>query len=129
MIYVVDSHALIWLLEGNDRLSTRAKSILVDPISRIVIPTMVLAEIGYLYAHKRVKTNVKNVLTGLASADNCTIYPLDERVVEYIPAILELHDGIIVATAIVYRDVLGEEVVVITNDKSIIESGLVPTVW
>jgi len=129
MIYIVDSHALIWLLEGNERLSTRAKSILIDPASRIVIPTIALAEIAYLYAHQRVKTNVKDVLTSLASADNCTLYPLDERVVEHIPATLELHDAIIVATAIVYRDVLGEEIAVITKDKLIAESGLTPTVW
>jgi len=129
MVYIVDSHALIWLLEGNERLSDRAKSILIDPSLQIVNPTIALAEIAYLYAHKRVKVNVKDVLNGVASASNCTVYPLDERVADSIPGDLELHDAIVVATALVYRDVLGEEVAIITKDKSITESGLAPVVW
>jgi len=103
--------------------------VLVDSDARLIIPSIVLAEIAYLYNRKRIKANVSQVLADVASADNCTIYPLDERVAERIPAGLELHDGIVVATAIVYRDVLGEEIVVITKDKLIAESGLVKVLW
>jgi len=129
MVYIIDSHALIWFLEGSNRLSETAKAVLVDSDARLIIPSIVLAEIAYLYNRKRIKANVSQVLADVASADNCTIYPLDERVAERIPAGLELHDGIVVATAIVYRDVLGEEIVVITKDKLIAESGLVKVLW
>jgi len=40
-----------------------------------------------------------------------------------------MHDGIIVATAMVFRDPLGEEIRLITRDKDIRDSGLVETVW
>ncbi|MBM4425432.1 MAG: type II toxin-antitoxin system VapC family toxin [Chloroflexi bacterium] len=129
MVYIVDSHALVWFLEGNDRLGETAKAMLADPDARLVIPSIVLAEIAYLYNRKRIKANVRQVLADVASADNCTVYPLDERVAERIPDGLELHDAIVVATAIVYRDVLGEDVAVITKDASIANSGLVAVLW
>lgn len=50
-------------------------------------------------------------------------------VVRVAPPDLEMHDGIIVATAVMFRDVLGEEVNLITRDKDIRDSGLVETVW
>jgi len=38
MKYVIDTHALIWFLEGNPRLGANAKTILSHPDSRLVIP-------------------------------------------------------------------------------------------
>ncbi|MEK7276226.1 MAG: PIN domain-containing protein [Chloroflexota bacterium] len=129
MVHVIDSHALIWFLEGDQRLSANAKAILTDPDARLILPTIVLAEIAYLYGRKRIKTNVGKILADVASADNCIVYPLDERVVEHLPEGLELHDAIIVATAIVYRDVLGEQVAIVTKDLSITSSDLAPVIW
>jgi PIN domain nuclease of toxin-antitoxin system len=129
MVYIVDSHALVWFLEGNQRLSDRAKEVLGDQSAQLVIPSIALAEIAYLYAHKRIRTNIQQVLSDVASADNCTIYPLDEQVVQRIPESLELHDGIVVATALTYRELLDNDVVVITKDRTITESGLIPVLW
>jgi len=42
---------------------------------------------------------------------------------------LDIHDAIIVATALFHRDDLGETVAVITRDAMIAASGLVPIVW
>ena len=42
---------------------------------------------------------------------------------------LDIHDAIIVATAKVFRDVLGEEVRIITKNAQIAASGLIPIVW
>ena len=42
---------------------------------------------------------------------------------------LDIHDAIIVATAIVYRDVLDEDVALITKDSEITDSHLIPIVW
>lgn len=129
MVYIVDSHALVWFLEGNQRLSDRAKEVLSDQSAQLVIPSIALAEITYLYARKRIRTNIQQVLSDVASADNCTIYPLDEQVVQRIPENLELHDGIVVATALTYRELLDNDVVVITKDRTITESGLIPVLW
>lgn len=44
MKYVIDTHALIWFLEGNPRLSINAKAILSHPDSQLIIPATTLAE-------------------------------------------------------------------------------------
>lgn len=129
MVYVVDTHALVWFLEGNKRLSEAAKAALMDTSVQLVIPTLVLAEATYLYAHKRVSVDLPTILQRVAGAANCTVYPLDELVASHVMGTLELHDAIIVATAIVYRDVLGQNVAVITRDKMIAQSGLMPVIW
>lgn len=38
MKYVIDTHALVWFLEGNSRLGVNAKAILSDADSQLVIP-------------------------------------------------------------------------------------------
>ena len=42
---------------------------------------------------------------------------------------LDIHDAIIVATALVFREVLGRETSVITRDAAIRNSRLVRVVW
>jgi hypothetical protein len=54
---------------------------------------------------------------------------LDEQVAMLIPTGLNIHDAIIVATALVYRDILHEPVAVITKNGEITYSGLIETVW
>ena len=129
MIYVVDTHALVWSVEGNDRLSHFAKDALNDPAAEIVVPTIVLVEIIYLYTKKRIKTNLMQVTAQIAGAQNCVVYPLDEEVLNHIPTDLNIHDAILCATALVFRDILGNEVKIITKDKEIINSGTVETLW
>ncbi len=129
MIYVVDTHALIWFLEGNARLSETAKSALSDPDSQIVIPTIVIAEAAYHHARNHTSVSVQRILDEIASAENCTVYPLDEHIAAQVSGDLELHDSIIVYTAIAYSEVMGQDVALITKDKRITESGLVPVIW
>ena len=59
----------------------------------------------------------------------CIIYPFDLSCVERLPEKLDLHDGVIVATALIYRDSLDPITKLITKDKSIIESNVIDTVW
>jgi hypothetical protein len=65
----------------------------------------------------------------LVAAANCVAYPLDEQVVSMIPTSLNIHDAIIVATALVYKDILKLPVEIVTKDTEIKTSGLVPTCW
>jgi PIN domain nuclease of toxin-antitoxin system len=44
MKYVIDTHALIWFLEGNSRLGANAKAIISNPDSLLIIPATTLAE-------------------------------------------------------------------------------------
>lgn len=129
MIYVLDTHAVVWFLEGSSRLGAAAKTSMEDPTADLVVPTIVLVEAGFLYARKRSPVDVHTVQRTLLAAANCIAYPLDEQVVSQIPTSLNIHDAIIVATALVYKDILRLPVKVVTKDAEIISSGLVDTCW
>ena len=47
MTYVVDSHALVWFLEANLRLSMAARNALIDTTAEVVVPIIVLV-VGHL---------------------------------------------------------------------------------
>src|SRR5437016_143544 len=106
MVYVLDTHAVVWFLEGSSRLGAAAKIAMNDPTADLVVPTIVLVETGFLYAKKRSTVDVNAVQQTLIAAANCIAYPLDEQVVSLIPTSLNIHDAIIVATALVYKDIL-----------------------
>jgi PIN domain nuclease of toxin-antitoxin system len=129
MIHVTDTHALVWYLNDDARLSEAARAVFTDPNAHIVIPTLVLAEIAFLHVRGRITTDVSAVLNLLPTLANCTIAPFDEVTARHIPTNLDIHDAIIVATAIVYRDVLGEDVTVITRDGEITNSGIINVLW
>lgn len=42
--YVLDAHALVWMLEGNPRLGLAARAVLSDPTSSLILPVTALAE-------------------------------------------------------------------------------------
>jgi len=129
MIYVTDTHPLVWLLTDRARLSPTARSAFEDAGAQIIIPTIVLTEIRFLYARNRITVDLSAALALVASAGNCLIYPLDKEVVGSLPTTLDIHDAIIVGTALVHRDVLSQPVSLITRDAAITASGLVPVLW
>jgi PIN domain nuclease of toxin-antitoxin system len=104
MTYVLDTHPVVWFLETSQRLSVRARNVLRDPSHTFILPTLVLVEITYLYTRGRIEVDAVTVQQRLVSASNCVLYPLDEQVAMLIPTELNIHDAIIVATALVYRD-------------------------
>src|SRR5215212_4797046 len=48
MTYVLDTHPIVWFLEGSGRLSAPAGAILRDPSQQFILPTIVLVEITFL---------------------------------------------------------------------------------
>ena len=46
--YVLDTHPLVWYLEGNPRLSSQAKTVIDDPSSDLVLPVNGLAEAAFI---------------------------------------------------------------------------------
>jgi len=128
MIYVVDTHALIWFLEGNKRLGAEARQILRDENQHLLIPSIVLAEAKDLAAKGKTRLTFEEVLEAM-SDPRCLIYPLDIAVVRAMPHRLDIHDAIICATALVYHKTVHEEATLITRDEAIIKSKLVQTVW
>lgn len=126
MIYVVDTHIFIWLLDDNKRLSQKHKKILLSQKNTFVFSTIVLAEIKYLITAKRININFNSVLEYLSECDNCVVYPVDEAVIDNMPAGLDIHDALILATGLLYKNSIGEEVFALTEDSAIKNSGVLP---
>jgi PIN domain nuclease of toxin-antitoxin system len=129
VIYVVDTHPLVWHLEANPKLSAPASAILSSKTAEIVVPSIVLAEIWYLFQRKRIQSSPQDVRSRILSATNCSIYPLDEAVLEKMPTGLEIHDAIIVGTSLVYRDLIQRPTQLITRDHAIADSKLIDVLW
>ena len=64
----------------------------------------------------------------MSTAENCITYPVDEDVIEEMPEGLNIHDALIVATGLVYKNILKEEVKILTEDQEIIKSEILPSV-
>ncbi|BBD62536.1 PilT protein domain protein [Nostoc sp. HK-01] len=132
MKYVIDTHALIWFLEGNIRLGANAKAILSHADSQLVIPATTLAEAVWIV--ERGRTSIpqpQDVISVVESDPRVVIYPLDQDVIKMtisLSAINEMHDRQIVATALVLAS-KGNVVQLLTCDQNITASALLATVW
>lgn len=129
MIYILDTHTLVWHLANSPRLSRLASTALLDDAAKFIIPGIVLAEIQFLAIRNRISVSLDEVLRFIDADARCEIYPLDENVARRIPPGLNIHDAAICATALHAAESAGEDVAVLTTDREITASGLVPTVW
>jgi PIN domain nuclease of toxin-antitoxin system len=129
MIYVADTHALTRYVEGDRRLGAAAHDIFNDPQSLLIVSTIALAEARHMIFRGKTKLIWSDILRALDTDDRLLPFGLTVDVVDRIPENLEMHDGIIVATATLLREVSDEGVRVITRDNDIRNSGLVETVW
>ena len=76
--YVVDTHALVWFLEENPRLGARAKTILQNPESALVIPIIVLAEACWMIEHSKTSIPGSGPFLDAVDADpRVRVLPLD----------------------------------------------------
>lgn len=126
--FVTDTMALILRLER--RKSSRKVKAIFEGVEKakftMIIPAMVLAEIGYLSERNRIDTNLREVY------DYCKTYPafkieaITENIIYKsfeIDDIPELHDRIIAGTA--YH----KDLELLTNDPIISNSQYVSTIW
>ncbi len=129
MLYVADTHSLVWFLTDDKRLGAKAKEILEradEGKAIIIIPTIVLAELVFICEKKDSEIEFKSVLDKINESSNYIHYNLDMKVISEIAnlnQIHEMHDRIITATAKLNKATL------ITKDEDIIESGFIETVW
>jgi PIN domain nuclease of toxin-antitoxin system len=126
---VTDTHPWIWFLAASPRLSANAKASLSNPSNLIVVPSIVMLEIRYLYNRKRISISFEEALQHIETAANVLLHPLDISVVTLAPAELEIHDAIIVGTALYLLNELREPVPLVTLDKTISNSRLVTVIW
>lgn len=127
--FVIDTHAFVWYLDGDKRLSKSAERELDSSGAVLVFPTVVLAEVKYLFARKRIRTSFSSVMETIETDDRCIIYPFDLLCVELLDERLDLHDGVIAATGVILRDRIDPSPKVITKDTKIRELGIIETLW
>jgi PIN domain nuclease of toxin-antitoxin system len=132
MKYILDTHALIWFLEGNPRLGANAKALLSEPTSKLVLPAIALAESIWIVSRSRTSIpSVEALLQAISDDVRVVIYPLDRAIIEQtvqLSAINEMHDRQIVATALLIQ-AQGEQVALLTCDQNITATNLVAIVW
>ncbi|MBN1639509.1 MAG: PIN domain-containing protein [Ignavibacteriales bacterium] len=126
--YVTDIMALIIRLEKR-KLSQKIRAIF-EAVEKgkinLMIPAMVLAEIGYLSERNKIDTNLHEVQDYCQKLPTVTIEPITAEVIYRsfeIDDIPELHDRIIAGTASL------KNLELITNDPMIIKSKYVSTIW
>ncbi len=128
-LYVVDTHALIWYLLGDKKLSPAALSTFRAAErgeTRLLIPVIVLAELYYANARNRWFPDYQTVYRAIVSRPYFRLLPLDPlHILDFDrdTVVPEMHDRIIAGAA----RRLGAPV--ITSDSMIIASGIVQTVW
>ena len=129
MLYVADTHSIIWFLTDDRRLGEKAKGILEKADEGkviIIIPTIVLAELVFICEKKDASVKFKDLMDKISESSNYIYYNLDMKVISEITnlaQIPEMHDRIITATAKLNRAVL------ITKDPDIVEAGIIETIW
>ena len=128
MNFVPDTHSLVWYFTDDLRLSRRALKSFESTVKegQIIVPTVVLAEIMFIAQKGRVNLGFTETIARIEAMDNFEIAPLDLevlRMADSIEAPLEMHDKLIVATALCYDSIL------ITRDEQITKSKTVKTVW
>jgi len=106
--------------------------VLADPKSSLILPITALAEACWVVSKGRTSlADWRGVIQSVAADPRVQVLPLDAAIVQQamsLPVELEMHDGQIVATALVLSN-HGRDVRLLTMDRSIAKSGLLPTVW
>ena len=75
--YIIDTHALIWFLEGNKRLSQSAKAIMVAADSEMILPLIALAETTVIIEKGRSTIpDISQFLAKVYADPRIEIYPL-----------------------------------------------------
>jgi PIN domain nuclease of toxin-antitoxin system len=128
MNFVPDTHSLVWYFTDDPRLSGRALKSFESTVKegQIIVPAVVLAEIMFIAQKGRVNLSFTKTIARIEAMDNFEIAPLDLevlRMADSIEAPLEMHDKLIVATALCYDSSL------ITRDEQIAKSKTVKTIW
>jgi PIN domain nuclease of toxin-antitoxin system len=130
--YVLDTHAVVWHLEGNPRLGPNAKKVIDDPLSSLVLPVIALAEVAYVVEHERTAIpKVSDLLRSVSADPRISICQVTWEVFQQslnATVLDEMHDRLIVGTAL-YLQSLGDTASLLTKDASIVEARLVTTLW
>ena len=132
MRVVADSHAIVWYVQASPRLPDAGRSALAEAESSdgIVVSVATLVDLWYVtQTTQRVTVDdLARLRATLESSPKVTLHPIDTAVADACTSIArdvltDPWDRFIVATAKVLA------VPLVTRDKAIQQTKLVPTVW
>lgn len=129
MDYVTDTHALIWYLTANKRLSSKAKQIfsnLEAGEGRLFVSIVVFLETLVLIEKRRIDTTWEDFNNKVVQFPKAVVYPVGIDILQEISQIgrdLELHDRILATTAKIHGAKL------ITRDGELQDTKGIETVW
>ena len=129
---VMDTHAAVWYLNADPRLSDRARHFIAASARdglRILVSSISFVEIIYLYEKGRLSRDALDRLEAALRSGNTVLQVVDltmdiVRFLSRVPReeVPDMPDRIIAATALYF------EVPVISRDNQI-QSSAVPTIW
>jgi len=128
MRYLLDTHAAIWAVENDPRLSATASAIITRTYSAdLAISDITLLEIALLLKKGRLKTknSTEEQLELVSTA--FTVLPISAEIAAK-TSVLKLpqedpFDRVIVATAFVH------DLILLSKDRQITDANAVPVVW
>jgi len=128
MNLVTDTHSIVWYFTNDPLLSERALAAFEETTKEglIIIPAVVLAEMMFISKKGKIALNFEETLKIIEEYDNIEVAPLDIEILKVankVKADLEMHDRLIVATALYYNAPL------ITKDRLITQAQLCPILW
>lgn len=132
MRVLADSHAVVWYLQGSDRLSARAAQALAEceKTDGIVVSIATLVDLWYVTqtTRKLTEAHLAGVRSAVLSSTAFTLQPIDLAVVD--------------ATTLIARDLLADPwdrfivgtasalaLPLVTRDKAIHDAQIVPVIW
>jgi PIN domain nuclease of toxin-antitoxin system len=132
-LYVLDTHTLLWYLDDDARLGHTAAQLLGDPGARFLLPAIALAEALFILEFRPQRHTIRtaDLLRRLEADGRIAFAEVTHAVILKTlecTAITEMHDRQIVATALIAQRT-GAQVTILTRDRNISQSGLVPTRW
>ncbi|MCZ7669540.1 MAG: PIN domain-containing protein [Chloroflexi bacterium] len=108
--FILDTHALVWYLEGNPKLGQQAKIIMGAADSLMVLPLIAVAEVTFLIERGRIGIpSVSDLFKDIFEDNRIEILPLTWDIFERSLTaeglrIPELHDRFIVSTGLHLQD-------------------------
>jgi PIN domain nuclease of toxin-antitoxin system len=129
---VADSHAIVWQSQRSPELSDVAADALLEAeeTDGVVVSVASLVDLWYVTQTTKAVTeaDLAELREKIAASPELSLHPIDEDVADATTAIArdvlaDPWDRFIVATAKVL------EVSLVTRDRAIRDSGLVPTIW
>ena len=130
MILIPDTHTLIWYLSDDPKLGRKARVALSRREGiEIVIPIIVLFEISYLQKRKSLPVSLADIRHWIAGNSHVRVHPIDISILDGAPLNLEIHDAIIVGTALTLSGADGNEVHVVSVDAEINACKNINIIW